>query len=318
MRRLPLITNSEVSTYRRCPREWRFAYDLGIRPVERAGSLRFGSLVHTGLEAIWLRNGAELPQDGDSFEYERARAMLDGYAIRWAADNYEVIGVELQFRVRLVNPDTGARSLTFELGGKLDALVRDTEGKVWVVEHKTSSEDITAGSQYWAKLRMDSQVSTYIFAAREMGYEPSGVLYDVLKKPQQKPLKATPVESRKFVAKTGELYANQRATDETPAEYGARVRSAMAENPDAYYQRGTVVRLLDEEREAAADLWQYAGRIRDTKRTGIAPRNPDACTRWGRACGYWSACTGESAIDNPAKYTKVASVHQELSEEAAQ
>lgn len=318
MRTLPLITNSEVSTYRRCPREWHWSYGHGIRPVERAGSLRFGSLVHTGLEAIWLRNGAELPADGDAFEMEKARAMLDGYAIRWAADNYEVIGVEMQFRVRLVNPDTGARSLTFELGGKLDALVRDSAGEVWVVEHKTSSEDITAGSQYWGKLRMDSQVSTYIFAAREMGYQPRGVLYDVLKKPQQKPLLATPVESRKYVKATGELYANQRATDETPAEYGARVREAIAAAPDAYYQRGTVVRLAEEEREASADLWQYAGRIRDTKRTGIAPRNPDACQRWGRTCGYWAACVGESTIDNPARYVKVASVHAELTEEAAQ
>ena len=316
MRALPLITNSEVSTYRRCPREWHWAYGQGIRPVERAGSLRFGSLVHSGLESHWLGNGTALAAcDSDAYEIERAKAMLDGYAIRWAADNYEVIGVEMQFRVRLVNPATGARSLTFELGGKLDALVRDANGEVWVCEHKTSSEDITAGSQYWAKLRMDSQVSTYIFAAREMGYEPRGVLYDVLKKPQQKPFKATPAESRKYKA-GGDLYANQRASDETPAEYGERVRGAIAENPDAYYQRGTVVRLAEEEREAAADLWQYAGRIRDTKRTGIAPRNPDACQRYGRTCGYWAACVGESAIDNPARYVKVASVHQELTDAA--
>jgi hypothetical protein len=40
---------------------------------------------------------------------------------------------------------------------------------VLVVEHKTSSEDVTPGSFYWSRLRMDGQVSVYFDGARALG-----------------------------------------------------------------------------------------------------------------------------------------------------
>lgn len=312
MIRLPLVTNSEMRTMRRCPREHQIAYTKGMRPVDEAGPLRFGTLVHSMLETHWRKSVAAIGEV-DPYDDERARAMLDGYAIRWADDAYEVLGVEVQFRATLANPETTGKSQTYDLGGKLDAIVRDGRGDVWIVEHKTTSEDATAGSDYWKRLRLDSQISTYMVGARALGYEPRGVLYDVLKKPGQEPLKATPEASRKYT-KDGALYAAQRNRDETPAEYGARVRAAIAADPERYYQRGTVVRLAEEEREAAYDVWQTAIRIRDARRTGIAPRNPEACVRYGRTCGYFGVCSGETTLENP-RFSKVDHVHQELSSE---
>lgn len=333
---LPIVTNSECTTYRRCPREHHFRFTLGIAPLERAESLQFGTAIHEGLEAIWHGGEHEIGIWADWAASERARAMLDGYVLRWPSDAYDVLGVEMQFDTALVNPATGEASDAYRLAGKLDALVRDDRGDVWIVEHKTSSDDIVQGSPYWAKLRLDSQVSTYMVGARALGYEPRGVIYDVLGKPRQRPLEVPIVEDGAKVVldangarvrtKDGKKWRETgdaaqgfvlQTRPETREEYGARVREAIASDPDAFYQRGVVVRLADEEREAAEDTWQIVQRIDESRRTGIAPRNPDACSRFGRMCGYFAVCTRETTLDNPLRYTHVDNVHPELELETA-
>ena len=57
--RLPVLTNSQMRTFRRCGREHELSYELGYRPAVEADALRFGTLVHLGLESWWrtARNG---------------------------------------------------------------------------------------------------------------------------------------------------------------------------------------------------------------------------------------------------------------------
>lgn len=50
---LRVLTNSEVKAYRRCPRYHRLRYSLAIAPREHSLALRFGTLVHLGLERWW-------------------------------------------------------------------------------------------------------------------------------------------------------------------------------------------------------------------------------------------------------------------------
>lgn len=69
---------------------------------------------------------------------------------------------------------------------------------VYVGEHKTTSLEIGPGSPYWKRLTLDSQVSNYLPGARALGFEPVGVLYDVVKKVNLRPRLATPVEDRKY------------------------------------------------------------------------------------------------------------------------
>lgn len=339
--KLPLVTNSECTCARRCAREHCYAYTLGVRPVVTADPLYFGIGIHLGLARYW--NGGELtaPLEEyiDAFERERAHAMLDGYGVRWASDRerYETVAVEVQFTAPLINPATGYASTAYRLGGRIDAIVRDRRDfSDWIVEHKTTSEDIGAGSPYWARLRLDSQISLYMVGARALGFEPRGVIYDVLGKPLQRPSSAVPVldesgckivrdgagervrtkDGRKWreTADADRGYVLQ-TRDETPEEYGARVREAIAAEPERYYARGEVVRLAEEEIEAAADTWQIVGRIRDARRTGVAPRNPDACFRWNRPCPYFPVCTGETTLENPQRYRRLEHVHPELDRE---
>lgn len=330
-RRLAILTNSALSTFRRCSLEHHYAYEAGIRPLGTdAEALRFGSLFHVGLGAWWLayQHPAEQltaaleamrPLAEDEYDMERAGCLLRGYDARWAgAEDVEVLAVERQFATPLRNPLTGAASRTYELMGKLDALVLNRgDGRVYIVEHKTTSDDIGPGSQYWERLRIDAQISTYFAGTRALGYEPAGCLYDVIGKSRLSPLKATPDESRKYT-KTGALYANQRDRDESPEEYGLRLTEAICGNVDRFYRRGFIVRLPDEEREAAFDAWQTARLMREARASGIYVRNPASCERYGRMCGYFPVCTHAASLDDTTRYEHVASVHPELTLTAAE
>lgn len=325
---LRIITNSELKCRRRCAREHHYAYNLGYRPLgEDAEALRFGDAFHRGLEVWWLAlaGGEEsrrlrveaavataVSHVTDPYEAAKLRVLLRGYDARWGDEQHDVVDVEAEFRALLRNPETGAASRTFVLAGKLDVLLRRK-----FVEHKTTSEEIGPGSLYWRRLTLDSQVSTYYAGAKALGHEVDGCIYDVVRKPALRPLKATPVESRKYT-KDGRLYAAQREQDETPEEYEARLTEEVAANPDKYYQRGEVVRLEADEREAAQDTWQIARALREDELAARWPRNPDSCMRYGRVCPYFDVCTGVTTLNDMTRFGLVSNVHPELSVEAAE
>lgn len=182
----------------------------------------------------------------------------------------------------------------------------------FTVEHKTSSEKITLGSVYWKRLLMDVQVSMYLGGAASIDFECDGVLYDVLGVVKLRPKKATPIEDRKYVQKTGKLYANQRECDETPEAYEKRCLDQIIDNPERFYARATIVRLENEKMEAQLDVWQTATSIRDAKRLNVFPRNPDSCVQWGRACDFFEVCSGTRDIDDPVFFKTQEFEHSEL------
>lgn len=325
---LPLLTASRQRAYRQCPRQHHLRYERGIVPARDGEALYFGSAVHKALEAWWLQHQtpdpqtdaltralAALPVDLDAYDRARAEAMLCGYDARWSgwAAGVEVIGAECEFRSPLRNPETGAASRTWQLAGKLDALVRLADGRIAVIEHKTASEDAGPGSVYRSRLLLDGQVSQYLEGVAALGYPTDLVVYDVLRKPAVKPLRATPPDARKYT-KAGALYAGQREADETPDEYRARCAEAIAADPEGYLVHVEVVRLEEERAEYRFDVWQLARTIRESELAHRAPRNPDGCWRYGSACPYWDACTGTASLDDETRFRKVESVNPELSQ----
>jgi hypothetical protein len=208
-----------------------------------------------------------------------------------------------------MNPGTNQPSRGYELGGKLDVLIKVLGTKFWLVEHKTTSEDISGGATYWVRLRMDGQTSMYYEGA---GVELEGAIFDVLKKPTIRPSKATPDDKRKYTKektdkKTGEvtpakLYANMREFDETPEEYGARFAALIAEKPDAYLARGEVVRLESELEEARWDVYETTRAIHESRKRGFHPRNPGACFQYGSICSYFGVCSGTDSLDNAERF----------------
>lgn len=270
----------------------------------------------------------------DPFDLARAETMLVGYSARWYDEPYEVLAVEAEFNAPLRNPQTGAESRTFRLGGKIDVIVRDRrDDRVLNVEHKSSSEDITAGSFYWRRLTLNTQISTYVVGARELGHEINGTLFDVLGKPQLRPSDVPLVDDSgvKIVLDAGGVRVRTKdgkkwretadsaqgyvlqTRPETVDEFRARLELAIAEEPERYYRRGIVVRLEDEEREAAYDAWQTATIIRESRAAGRFPRNPDSCQQYGSPCAYFPVCSKQASLDDASRYVRDERLHSELS-----
>lgn len=338
-----ILTNSRMIALRRCQRLHHYKYGLGYRPLAGSRALRFGSLGHDGMEA-WSRaprGDAQLAaalaaietaavraqRDNDPldpFDVVRARVMLTGYHERWVDADLEWLAVEEPFRMPLRNPETGRTSPLWEIAGKMDGIARErATGFVYVVERKTSSEDISVGSSYWARLTLDGQISIYLDAARQLGHDARGVLYDVLGKPKLAPYKATPIEERKYTEKAsklkdgtvrpaGSLHANQRERDEAPEEYEVRLAEHVAEQPERYYRRGEVVRLESEVEEARYDIWQLAGQLRESERTGRYPRNPSSCESYRQMCAFFPVCARQGTLEDTTLYRRLSNVHPEL------
>lgn len=325
---LPLLTNSRMRCFRECARKHRFSYVEGWRPAIEPEALRFGSLVHIGLEGYWLaigRSGSDplgaafgsiADRGTDAFDQARAEEILRGYAMRWSEEDaatYDVIAVEPQYRTPLWNVATDRDSRTWQLAGKIDAILRRrADQRVLVCEHKTTVSAIESDAEhYWSTLALDHQISGYVLGAEALGHRVDEVLYDVLRKPQQRPLLATPVEARKWT-KDGRLYANQRETDETADEYRLRLREAIMSDLSRYFQRRAIPRTESQIRDYLADAWATASIMRTLELENLAPRNPEACWRFG-ACPYWSLCsTGAKPEESPGEFVHVSNVNTEL------
>jgi hypothetical protein len=300
MKSLPIITNSRIKDARNCLRLHHYRYTLGYEPIKKASALGFGTLVHKLLEAWWkepnptLRLTAVLdaiPPESDPYDFARAFEMMRGYDEYWRAEQHEVIDVERQFGLYFDGHWT--------LGGKIDAIVRDNAGYTYIVEHKTTSENVTPGSDYWSLLRMDSQISTYWHAAEQLGIQIDGCLYDVLVKPGLRPLE---VNSR-------------RTEPESPVAYADRLRAEIDGHRSEYYHRRVITRLQDEVQDNLDDMHQWATIIRRIENDGILPppRNPDACiNKYRRRCDYFAVCTGETALENQDLFYKKENLHPEL------
>lgn len=338
-----LLTVSEMKAYRTCARYHHIRYRLGYRPTSEANPLSFGKLTHTGLEVWWNTRDLDStllsvqPAPGmeyDPYEQVKVECLLEGYHCMWASQDLEVVAAEVEFRTRLVNPQTGAPSKTFELGGKIDVVAQNRRG-IWIVEHKTTSEDISQGSEYWLRLRLDAQVSTYFVGARALGHDVQGCIYDVIKKPALRPStvaltdesgckivldqsgsRVRTKDGKKF-RETGDTAAGYvlQTRPETPEEFRARLREDIASNPEKYFARGEVVRLEDDELDAAADTWATARQIRDSEIQARYPRNPGGCVQWGRTCEFFGVCTRAASLDDPTMFRLVERAHEELSPE---
>lgn len=330
MTELQLLTNSRRNSFGSCHRKHYYEYELCVRPISDADSLRFGSLVHYGLEAWFLNiwQGAELAlreaqaailahtakEKADAFSQATALVMLEAYSNRWQSSGFEVLAVEQHFEIPLVNPDTNGVSRTFRLAGKIDAIVKLPDGRVVIVEHKTSGEDIGPDARYWTKLAIDGQVSGYYMGAKALGYEVEGCVYDVLRKPTIRPYKATPVEARKYT-KEGKLYANQRENDETVEEWTERLRADITGHDDKFFRRLEVPRLDADLVDYLSDMWAVAREIADAQNSGRWPKNPRSCDIYS-GCPFFEVCAGRESIENPHRFQKTV-IHRELVIEGA-
>jgi hypothetical protein len=342
-----LLTNSRAKTFRDCALRHHYQYVLGYLPRATSHPLWFGDVAHRALQAYWecRRDGgpdaleaalSALPADADAFDLARLRVMLTAYAVAWDREDVEVLAVEQEFTLPLLNPLSGAASRDWQLAGKIDLVLRyAADGRTVIVEHKTSSQDVSPGSDYRRRLTLDTQVSQYVMGGESLGYAVDAIVYDVLRKPKLEPLLATPPEKRQYTKgkparparpatakrpaveaqpeEPPRLYAGQREADETPAEFAERLAAAVAEDPGSYLERVELHRFEDERARFAVDVWKLAQQIGLTTQLELATANPGACFAHHGRCFYLPVCERTASLDDPHLYHRPASPHAELS-----
>lgn len=308
------LTNSMRNKFASCHRAFKFCYEDLKRPIKTSDALNFGTAMHQLLECYWLNAEAEFPNVDDEYTAMTLKALFEGYRNRWEEydrNTYETICTERSFKAPLMNPETGGISKTFHLAGKIDALAKEkATGKVVIVEHKTTGQDIGPGSDYWRKLPIDGQVSGYYVGAEAIDYPASKCLYDVIRKPTIKPMKATPEDKRKY-NKDGSLSKACRENDETPDEWYGRLSADIASRPDYYYARIEISRSDNDLLEYLFDMWAVSREIADAQRMNRWSRNPQACSVFG-TCEYFGVCTGEQDIDDVTLFRTAERANEEL------
>ncbi len=326
-----LFTASACAAFKACDYQYDLLYVKGYRPLHTPKALVFGTLIHKALERYWnARKDGEVDPCGlalatvsdeiDRFDRARARVMIVAYAAVWGTVKCDVLAVEAKFIAPLIHPDTRQISDRYQRAGKIDVIIKLADKRIAVVEHKTSAMDVSQGSDYRAQLTIDEQVSFYYAGAISIGFRPDVVIYDVLKKFDEKPRVATPIEKRIYVTdrKTKEkrLKATQRDRDETAEEYERRLATAVAKDPSAHIERAEIVRLPAERKRFALHVWNDAQKMAHVIDKNLFTPNSKSCFRYGSPCGFVPHCLENAPLNDPLKFKKLKDVHPELEDGA--
>jgi hypothetical protein len=158
-------SNSQLQSYKDCPLQWRFYWDLKLRKLDdEAGDhhLRYGHAIHKGLEVIY--RGGTLREAQDTFltnypvqldPSDKAKTRQNGitaladYVRRWADEDRQWKVLEIETRSDdpwSVKPDMVVEH-------------RETGGR-FLVDHKTTGAYLNY--QYWERFQPNSQITHYL------------------------------------------------------------------------------------------------------------------------------------------------------------
>lgn len=351
-----LLTHSRKSCAMTCLRKHFYQYELGVRPVEDGAALRFGSAIHEGLDH-YARYGdqetavqkalklfdegavglSEEKLDKYLIQREQISRLLYGYWWCWEADGIKTIESEIAFQIPIIN-ENGNAIKTFQMAGKIDKIVELPDGRLAVMEHKTTSMGIEPGSNYRKKILIDTQIAAYQIAAKELGYDVDCIIYDMIGKPGISPKKLKQGDTADFMA-FGKYFdveheicrVNDRiivdgidaevipgkkvdAIKETIPMYGDRLTAEIGDNPDKYYAREESTRLACDEQEMRFEILQSAQLLADCQRLSRWPKNTASCIGFG-TCPYLDIChSGGLDADSPLPegFVRLDNVHPEL------
>ncbi len=332
-RPISLLTASRMKSFRACPRQHFYRYELARVPhVEHAPAAAFGTAIHAALEAWWTAwrdwRGLDaleaarsaLPRHDDPYTAALGEAIVAAYDYRWTpwAATVTVLGVEQEFTAPLVHPESGRPARTWRLAGKMDLVARLGDGRVAFVDHKVTSADAGAGSDYRRRLTIDPQVGMYFDGCAALGTPADLALWDVIQRPALRPRRAAAEVKLK---KDGTPRAGQRTEDESPEEFRERAMEALAaKGEESALQHVELVR-LDGERDAFRwTLWHTVREIEATRDAveaaggdaRVVPQNADACARYGGVCPYLPVCEGAAQINDDHRYRRLPVMHAEL------
>jgi len=236
-------------------------------------ALGIGTVFHAGCASWYMTDFNETAAVAECMaideELERAdrllaAGMVKGYAQNYAGCTWEILEIEKDMYVTVNGTDFIV---------KMDGIVR-IGMDVWVLEHKTASR---IDRNYWAQREMDLQIDLYLIAAKMLGYNPKGVLYDVVVKPKLKFLDR----------ETEEQYINRCAAWVQQPGKMEQVQYIRTPEQLEYTTRDTTEMVACTQRAIKSDQF---------------PRNMNACFDFYRDCEFLPVCQGRTTLEDDMLY----------------
>lgn len=243
---------SQIKLFKACRRAWQFKYQEHLVPVQISDALATGKAYHGYLEC--LEKGETLPDD----EYTKESAMAHAYA-KYILPQFKVVAAEKE-----LEKEIGEHTLH----GFVDGLTDDG----YIVEHKTTSQEILPGGEYEYNLLWDEQVLAYMSLT---GLRK--VYYTVCKKPTIR-LKKDETDE--------EFYQRMLEWYDTDTEQ--KIRVFVVERTDAEVEQ------FEKDFESICAQMQK----------GEIYRNTCHCNSWGRRCEYSSICLNYNPEQEYIEFTK--------------
>ncbi len=274
------VSHSMSMTARSCWKKFYWQYIERLQPKVRPLAYFLGATVHDAFNMYYNRFSSQEvtqyieqqfdekisscgPHETEDYVIAKytALAMWENYPMSYA--DFEDIKPEMEFSVPLVGD-----SLRYV--GRMDGLVKYNH-HWWVREMKTSTLSF---NQFTRRSDSSPQATGYVWAARKLGYDVKGVIYDYIRKPLL----------RKW-------------TNDTMDTFGKRIAEDYKKRPDFYFARHLSYRsdyIINEyEKDMLAFADDMVGKME--KKDSLAfYRNTASCFVWNSECPFFKICLQES------------------------
>lgn len=265
------LSYSGMTVAKQCWKKYDWKYNHGIEPIDQGRHVKLGKIIHEAFEKYY--NGATDASVSkfiaEEFAFERSRveltdveevmiseAMCVGMWTAFPKDMhvFQEIIPEREFKL-----DVGG----IEIVGRMDGLVKK-DGRWWVREMKTTSLN---HRQFKERMEVSEQASLYVWAAKKIGFDVCGVVYDGLHKP-----------------------ALRKTQRETADEFASRIKKDYRDRPDVYFQREYVYRTDAAIKQFETDLMDMVRDLMVKKEHGGWYRNTNSCLSFAGECSYKKIC----------------------------
>jgi RecB family exonuclease len=296
------VSNSRIKVYRRCPKQYEFKYEMGLRRKKRSVQLERGSWIHELLMVHcdgedWRERHSDLTKKFyNLFEEERedlgdlpreCARIMRSYVRYYSADpkRYVTIDSEMDEIVTLPNG--------LQLHMIIDRIAWDRRLKGnWVWDYKTRKN-----FEDQDNLLLDPQGGLYIDGLRALrGYEPilGFVIDEIRTKPPAVPklTKTGRLEKRKNIDTDTYTYmAAIRKHGLNPNDYRDMLNSIAARQKDKFFRRVAMPKDPPLTKALRREALQTARTIEEAIEKGRFPRTFDRSCAWG--CDYRDICIAD-------------------------
>lgn len=298
------FNQSRVKTFQRCPKQFQYKYLDNLQPKKKSRPLFLGSWVHACLEEHYKGNDWKVGHQtfvdewNKLFDEEKVELsakyrgtplpqvverIMRSYMWYYRDDGWEPYMVE---QILEVETPLKVEGKYFVFKGRLDLIVKDSDGLLWLVDHKTASTIPPANSFH----AMEPQLMLYPWAAKQQyGIELAGIIWNYVKsKPPSEPreLKSGGLSKARISTDYPTLYRWLKSHGYDPNDY-AHILRPLAKRSD-FLRRYKMPRESHVTKEVLQDVLSVVKKIDETKRY-VRNVTRDCY----RMCSYHDLCRAE-------------------------